>query len=94
MTDEEIIAAALTDPDCPPSTPEQLARFRRVPNVRKIRERLGLSQAEFAQRFELDVRAIQDWEQDRRRPDRSAKVLLRVIDADPGGVERALAKWR
>jgi putative transcriptional regulator len=93
-TDEEIITAAMSDPDCPPSTPEQLAQFRRVPNVKKIREKLGLSQAEFAQRFELDVRAVQDWEQDRRRPDRAAKVLLRVIDADPEGVVHALEKWR
>jgi putative transcriptional regulator len=94
MTDDEIIAAALTDPDCPPSTTEQLARFRRVPHVRNIREKLGLSQSEFARRFELDVRAIQDWEQDRRRPDRAAKTLLRVIDFDPQAVEQALAKWR
>jgi putative transcriptional regulator len=66
--------------------------MRRPPNVRAIREKLGLSQAEFAERFDLDVRAVQDWEQDRRRPDRAAKALLRVIDANPKAVERALRK--
>jgi putative transcriptional regulator len=92
MTEEEIVAAALSDPDCPPSTPELLAKFRRAVNVRAIREQLGLSQEGFARRFELDVRAIQEWEQDRRRPDRAAKAYLRVIAAEPEAVDRALAK--
>ncbi|MCC7045286.1 MAG: helix-turn-helix domain-containing protein [Alphaproteobacteria bacterium] len=92
MTQEEIVAAALSDPDCPPSTPEQLAQFRRAVNVKAIREKLGLTQDGFARRFNLDVRAVQDWEQDRRRPDRAARTLLRVIDANPKAVERALRK--
>ena len=92
MTDDEIMAAALSDPDCPPSTPEQLAQFRRAVNVKAIREKLGLTQEGFARRFNLDVRAVQDWEQDRRRPDRAARSLLRVIEANPKAVERALRK--
>ena len=59
-------------------------------DVREIRRRLGMTRNEFAGRFGLDGRAVQDWEQGRRRPDRAARVLLAVIDHDPAVVERAL----
>ena len=47
MTDEEVMAAALSDPDAQPLTPEQLARMRRVPRVKLLRQQLGMTQAEF-----------------------------------------------
>ena len=57
-----------------------------------LRKRLKLSrQKKFADRFGLDVRAVQVWEQGRRVPDRAARVLLTVIDRDPESVVRALA---
>ena len=56
-----------------------------------LRKRLKLSRQKFADRFGLDVRAVQDWEQGRRVPDRAARVLLTVIDRDPESVVRALA---
>ena len=55
-----------------------------------LRKRLKLSRRRFAERFGLDARAVQDWEQGRRTPDRAARVLLTVIDKDPEAVERAL----
>ena len=63
------------------------------PNAKRIvalRKRLKLSRQKFADRFGLDVRAVQDWEQGRRVPDRAARVLLTVIDRDPESVVRAL----
>ena len=48
----------------------------------------------FADRFGLDARALQDWEQGRRVPDRAARVLLIVIDSDPEAVVRALGKLK
>ena len=51
MTDEEVIAAALSDPDAQPLTPKRLSAMRRTPQVRIIRRALGLSQEEFAARF-------------------------------------------
>ena len=63
------------------------------PNVERIvalRKRLKLSRQKFADRFGLDVRAVQDWEQGRRVPGRAARVLLTVIDRDPESVVRAL----
>lgn len=55
-----------------------------------VRKRMKLSRRKFADRFGLDARAIQDWEQGRRVPDRAARVLLTVIDRDPEAVVRAL----
>ncbi len=59
-------------------------------DVRAIRERTGLSRARFAERFGLDPRAVQDWEQGRRTPDRTARILL-TIDRHPEAVRDALA---
>ncbi|MCY4661480.1 MAG: helix-turn-helix domain-containing protein [Acidobacteria bacterium] len=56
-----------------------------------LRKRLKLSRQKFADRIGLDVRAVQEWEQGRRVPDRAARVLLIVIDRDPESVVRALA---
>ena len=56
-----------------------------------LRERLKLSRRRFADRFGLDARAVQEWEQGRRVPDRAARVLLTVIERDPEAVARALA---
>ena len=58
--------------------------------IAALRKRLKLSRQKFADRFGLDVRAVQDWEQGRRVPDRAARVLLTVIDRDPEAVTRAL----
>lgn len=59
-------------------------------DVPALRARLALSQAAFARRFGLDVTAVQAWEQGRRHPDRTARVLLAVIAHEPAAVERAL----
>lgn len=56
-----------------------------------LRKRMKLSRQKFADRFGLDARAIQDWEQGRRVPDRAARVLLTVIDSEPDAVIRALS---
>jgi putative transcriptional regulator len=60
-------------------------------DVAALRRRLALSQAEFARAFGLDLGAVQAWEQHRRRPDRTARILLAVIAREPDAVLRALA---
>ena len=57
-----------------------------------LRKRLKLSRQKFADRFGLDARAVQDWEQGRRVPDRAARVLLTLIDRDPEAVVRVLSE--
>ncbi|HKO07765.1 MAG TPA: helix-turn-helix domain-containing protein [Alphaproteobacteria bacterium] len=60
-------------------------------DVADLRKLLGLSQRAFARRFGLDVTAVHAWEQGRRRPDRTARILLAVIANEPAAVRRALA---
>jgi putative transcriptional regulator len=82
--------AALSDPDAPPATKAQLARARRIPTVRALRQKLRLTQEEFAARFHLPLGTVRDWEQGAHRPDKAAQVLLTVIAKDPDAVARAL----
>ena len=58
--------------------------------VREVREGLGLSQAEFADRFGMSVRSLQEWEQARRLPDLAVLAYLRVIERNPRAVQSAL----
>jgi putative transcriptional regulator len=60
-------------------------------NVRKIRARLGLSQEAFAETYGFALSAVRDWEQGRRKPERSARILLKIVDKEPEAVTRALA---
>ena len=59
-------------------------------NVRAIRNTLKLTREEFAARFGFAKSAVKDWEQGRRQPERSARILLKVIEQEPAAVERAL----
>jgi putative transcriptional regulator len=59
-------------------------------DVKAIRMKLQLSQAEFANRFGISPGTLRDWEQNRKRPDGPARVLLVVIDKEPDAVKRAL----
>jgi putative transcriptional regulator len=61
-------------------------------DVAAIRKRLGYSQSQFSRRFGFSIDALQDWEQHRRIPDRAARILLKVIDREPGAVSRALSR--
>lgn len=60
-------------------------------NVRAIRERSGLSQAKFAAKYGFSARTVSEWEQGHRKPNRQARILLRVIEAHPTIVEEVLA---
>ena len=60
-------------------------------DVRAIRTKLKMSQNAFAARFGILPSTLRDWEQNRRRPDGAARVLLMVIDKEPDAVTRALA---
>jgi putative transcriptional regulator len=60
-------------------------------DVRAIRRKLGMSQAQFAASFGFGLDAVQNWEQGRRRPEGAARALLKVIEHEPDAVRRALA---
>src|SRR5258707_5754703 len=59
-------------------------------DVKKIRTKLKLSQAEFSAHFGIPEGTLRDWEQNRRKPEGAARVLLTVIDREPAAVTRAL----
>jgi putative transcriptional regulator len=61
-------------------------------DVRKIRIRLGLTQETFAATYGFALSAVRDWEQGRRRPERSARILLKIVEKEPEAVSRALAR--
>lgn len=90
MTDEEIEANALSDPDALAMTDAEIAQTRGASEVLTVRQRLGLSQAAFADRFHINLRTLQDWEQGRRVPEEIARAYLKVIARNPGIVAAAL----
>lgn len=51
--------------------------------ARQVRKRVGLSQAAFAQRIDVSLETIRNWEQGKRSPTGAAKALLRVLDKAP-----------
>jgi len=90
MTDAEVHAAALSDPDAQPLTAEQLAHMKPTPRAKIIRRALQLTQEEFAARYHIPLGTLRDWEQGRAQPDQPARAYLRAIAGDPQGVQRAL----
>lgn len=92
MTEDEVLAAALADPDAQPLSPEKLAKMRRVSPVKALRQRLGMTQTEFAEAFGLPVSTLRDWEQRRSTPDAPARALLRAIELEPETMRRLLSR--
>lgn len=60
------------------------------PNVKSIRENIGFTQSKFANLIGVNVRTLQNWEQGHRKPTGPAKVLLRLVQADPNTVVKNL----
>lgn len=61
-----------------------------LPDVPAIRAQTGLSQADFAKSIGVKRATLLNWEQKRRVPDGPARVLLALIEKDPGLVQRLL----
>lgn len=74
---------------------ESKARVRRIRvpdnvDVRAIRNSLQMSQKEFAAAFGFPLATVQNWEQGRRKPEGSARMLLRIIEEAPQTAEKIL----
>ena len=59
-------------------------------DIRAVRERSGLTQAQFAATFGIGLGTLQKWERGERRPSGAAKSLLKVMQADIPAVVKAL----
>ena len=68
--------------------------MQRTPQVKIIRRALGLSQDEFAGRYQIPIGTLRDWEQGRAMPDQAARAYLTVIARDPEAVRKALGASR
>lgn len=74
--------------------PSRVFVVDRKPDVKAIRSRLGVSQAEFATMLGISVRTLENWEQGHRTPKGPARVLLRVAAAHPEVVWEAVRPKR
>ena len=61
-----------------------------APDAKAVREKLGLSQKQFAALIGISPRTLQNWEQGHRRPEGTARALLRVAESHPQAVLEAL----
>ena len=68
--------------------PSRVFRFEE-PDVRAVREGYGLSQSKFAALMGISPATLRNWEQGRRKPEGSARVLLRVVAQHPEAVLEA-----
>ena len=57
-----------------------------VPDARQIREAAHISQSQFAKLIGVNLRTLQNWEQHRTRPTGPARVLLKIVAANPGSI--------
>jgi putative transcriptional regulator len=83
MTDEEITAAALANPDNPTLTDEQLAQFRRPALARKVRHKLGMSRETFAAAYGIPLESLKAWERHEAEPTDVEIAYLRLVEREP-----------
>jgi putative transcriptional regulator len=60
------------------------------PDIKKVREKLQVTQREFAAMIGVSTRTLQNWEQGRRKPEGPANALLKVATKNPKAVLKAL----
>ena len=72
----------------------EMAASRRIridtPDVKAVREQIGLSQSEFAQLMQVSIKTLQNWEQHRRNPTGPAAALLKIVTTAPDVALKAL----
>src|SRR3569832_1431996 len=90
LSAEEIEAIAAAAPDAPPMTDDEANRFMAVRLIKRTRERLGLTQAIFAKRYQINLGRLRDLEQGRFTPDSAMLAYLRVIASKPELVAKVL----
>ena len=56
-----------------------MGKTKNTKNIRRLRERSGLSQSEFAGKFYIKIKTLQSWEQGWRRVPDSIYFLVRRI---------------
>jgi len=60
------------------------------PDVKAVREQIGLSQSDFAKLMRVSIKTLQNWEQHRRKPTGPAAALLKIVSTAPDLALRSL----
>ena len=92
---KETTIAIPADPDDPEDRPVSVAGLERADMgrwIRRLRNRLGLSQAEFAAAYRVPVANLRQYEIGRHMPPPAVRAYLKVIAEEPEVIARALAK--
>jgi putative transcriptional regulator len=71
--------------------PEENIHFVGEPDPHAIRDKMELTQEEFAALLDVSVRTLQNWEQGRRDPRGPARTLLKVADQEPDALRKVAA---
>ena len=80
------------DPDFEPFlTDEDREKIKTLPDPKRIRKKLKLTQKEFSRRYEIPLGTLRDWERRVRFPDSAARAYLTVISRDPKRIAALLA---
>jgi putative transcriptional regulator len=91
---KETTIAIPADPNDPEDFDVSVAGVERAHmgrRIRKLRNRLGMSQEEFAQAFGISASSIRQYEIGRHMPPPAVRAYLKVIDAEPEVVRKAVA---
>jgi putative transcriptional regulator len=92
MTEEDIEYNALMDPDFEPFlTDEDREKIKKLPDPKRIRRKLKLTQKEFSRRYRIPLGTLRDWERRARFPDSAARAYLTVISQEPERIAAILA---
>jgi putative transcriptional regulator len=59
-------------------------------DVSGAREKIGMTQKQFASAFGISLATVRNWEQGRRFPTGAARILLKIIQNNPEHVKQAL----
>ena len=81
ITAKQIEDAARADPDAHPLTRENLRRMPRTPRAKLIRRALGLTQVEFATRYEIPLGTLRDWSKAAQNPTSLPAHISRLLHA-------------
>jgi putative transcriptional regulator len=90
-TDAEITAAALSDPDAQPITPEQAATARRPALVKRIRHKLGMGRETFSASYGIPLDTVVAWERHTAAPTPTETTYLQLIEREPELAKRNVA---
>ena len=92
MTEEDFEYNALMDPDEEPFlTDEDREKIKTLPDPKRIRKKLKLTQKEFSRRYQIPLGTLRDWERRARFPDSAARAYLTVISQEPERIAAILS---